>query len=1201
MFRLRPFVLWRALLGCVSLSTVWGQIYPAAVYTEDQGLPSTDVADLAQDARGRIWFATRNGLAAYDGFNWAYFGGDSHLEAASFFRLKIDASGRIWAMNRESQPLISVFDGETWRHLPPAPKLDALREHLSGFAVSLRADRQMAAFSSLEQGVYVWRGDAWRNYDERHGLPSRRVYAVHFFEDAIYAALDDGLYVIEGDRARPFRLADGRAIGETLFAFAFAEDERGEGPSLWLLGHQWISKVQDGVLTRVCKTIELAPTSGSTPALIKPDRFGGVFWGDAGHLFYLAPGEDRPEQLSVDNGLAGNGATAVVEDREGNVWISGRRGVAKFPGFRFANFDKTTGLLADEVTAILELGPRRLLFGHNFGLTFYDNGVFRPFPFPGATQQSDVHTRCMDLELGEDGTIWIGASRMGLGRLTPGSDRIEWHAKDRGVSGPVAAIQPAPEGVWTATGNGLFLFSNGRFQNHPLPHPKASWSVRNLTRDEDGALYLAGPFFGLMAYKDGKWTRFDIEEQSRESNAFVCYIDRRGDVWLGGRAGLARVRGRGLEPVDIPELGDNRSIYSIMEDHRGRFWLGTDNGVAVWDGKKARRFTIHDGLAGRENNRAAALMDRPGRIWLGFDNGLTLYREAFDAPNHAQPLLWWDDLEVSDRALSLAEDHRLGYRDRDLYFNFQAVSFIDENAIQYQTWLEGFDASWLEPARYQNLPLRYTNLPPGDYRLHVRARSAAGSWSEDLVSGKITILKPYWLRWPFLAAILAALLGLALAAQHYWHAMRTSRLLRRRVEEQTRDLAAKNVALRQELDHRIQAEWALNLAKERAEAGSRAKSEFLATMSHEIRTPLNGVICTADMLAKTRLDLEQKEMAGIIKVSGEALLAVINDILDFSKIEANKIELEQEAFSLPQVLEETLEILKYKAQENKVAVSIRIDPDTPRRIVGDRTRLRQVLLNLMSNAIKFTRDGEAEIAVSPAAGNCPGPDALRLHFCVRDTGIGIAPDQVDRLFKPFSQADSSISRKFGGTGLGLAIARRLTHLMDGEIWAENRGSGGAAFHFTALVARAPKGAVADHAPVRAESTDAFAGLRVLLAEDNRMNRKIMLRVLSKFGLEPDVAENGVEAVAALQQKPYDLILMDVQMPEMDGLEATRQIVARWGEAGRPRIIACTANAAREDRRRCLGAGMDDFIAKPINPDKIRAALERWGALRAPAR
>jgi len=382
----------------------------------------------------------------------------------------------------------------------------------------------------------------------------------------------------------------------------------------------------------------------------------------------------------------------------------------------------------------------------------------------------------------------------------------------------------------------------------------------------------------------------------------------------------------------------------------------------------------------------------------------------------------------------------------------------------------------------------------------------------------------------------------------------------------------------------------LVLAKEAAEAATNTKAAFLANMSHELRTPMNAVIGFTSLLLDEALNYEQKEFIEGIREGGEALLAIINDILDFSRME-KEMELERQQFSLKQCIDESLDLVAVQASNKCLNLSSTIKYGTPKNIIGDHGRLRQILVNLLANAVKFTDIGDVSLTVSSKADD----SGRQILFRITDTGIGISHDKIDEIFESFNQVERTISRKRDGVGLGLAISKQLVKLMGGKIWVESVPGQGSTFSFTIQAVTVP-GKRGDFGETKKDASiegdPQRKSLRLLVAEDNLSNQKVLVEMLKRLGYKPDAVADGREVLQALERQDYDLVLMDIRMPEMDGITATREIRKIWPE-NEPKIIAITAYVLEGDREKCLEAGMDDYISKPVQKKALEAVLMKY--------
>jgi signal transduction histidine kinase/CheY-like chemotaxis protein len=726
--------------------------------------------------------------------------------------------------------------------------------------------------------------------------------------------------------------------------------------------------------------------------------------------------------------------------------------------------------------------------------------------------------------------------------------------------------------LWLATACGVFRndrpAASGRFLlvDQPASLTHVAWSV---TEDRQGSMWITAPG-GLWRLREGEWRRYGKAEGLLSDDPYIVAVASDGALWLRHRydAGIERVEfsgdriGRATAVVQADASSVDVTAFHGF-DALGRLWRGTANGVSVLDGASWTDMSMEDGLIWNDCDGEAFWADADGSVWIGTSGGLAHYQPhgaARMAPPVADPLVTAVEISPRTRVVRAA---------------FSSLDYRNEELVRFDYRLD--QGPWTGTAERS---ISIAGLSPGPHQLEIRSRVRNGPFSAP-VSAQFRLEPRWWETW-WLRSIALLLVGAAVWAAVLWR----NRLLRQRnrelecaVRERTAELEAERVKVLEE--------------KRRADEASEAKGRFLANMSHEIRTPLNGLIGLSRLLEDMPVSTQVRETVCSIRSCGDALLSVINDVLDFSKVEAGKLELEVAPFQIRRCLEESVGLFRVMAADKNLRLACDLAPDLPVWMAGDQNRLRQIVLNLVSNALKFTSAGEI---VLRAAVERKDATAQVLAVEVRDTGIGIAPEQVSRLFSSFNQADSSISRRYGGTGLGLAISKRLVELMGGTIQVESEPGEGSRFRFTVLLA--PAGEPEQQPPSTAPKVRANA-LSVLLAEDNVINQKVVLKLLEKMGVKADLARDGSEVMAAVEEKRYDLVLMDVQMPVVDGITATLEIRARVPADRQPVIYGLTAHATTEYRDVCLRAGMNGYLTKPLEPARLRELIAEMSARPVP--
>ena len=1267
--------------------------YIQTAWNTNAGLPESSVHSIAQTKDGYLWLATEQGLARFDGVRFTAFNRRDSKSIPSDYvtTLLAGRDGSLWIGTDSGLAHLQsgVFQTYTRGNGLTGENISALFQSGDG---SLWIGTE-AGGSQLKDGQF-------RAYTSRNGLPGNHIRAIQ--EDrhgALWFGTDAGLACLDRDRFTIFTTRNGLP-NNSIRALVPASDG-----SIWVGANGGkLARISSGVVSVVSSGL---PTSDTTALLF--DREGNLWIGYDQHgIARLSHGS--VSRYGAAQGLPGDSVmNALLEDSEGSLWIGLLGdGLVQLRDGKFTSFGVAEGLSARTAWNVMEAHDGSIWAGMNGTLDHLIDGKVER-ALLDATSQGGVRTL---FEQG-DGTIWVGFGHGKLGRLR--NRRTAVFVDPSAGSASISAILEDHAGnLWIGTrGAGVARFKDGRFE-----HITSSGSVVGLVEAPDGALWIATDGDGVSRFQNGHFTAYTQKEGLLNGHVMAVYVDPDGVAWVGtASGGLNRIKNGRLTSYAVEQGLFDSTVGTILEDDLGNLWMGCDNGIFRVGKQELNDFAdgrvkfIHsvvygtiDGLRSRECNygtSSSAWKGKDGRLWFTTVAGLAAIDPKRVVPVHGTAPVWIEHLFFDNRPVAAEHGVQLAPGSGRLDIQFTSPDFVAPEQIRFRYRIDGFDGDWVDAGTRRSA--HYTNLSPGHYTFRVQSANREGLW------GGAGASLQFWLRPHYYQATwFRVLCGMGiLFAGWTLYKLRIQRLLRRN----------------QELEDRVRTRTSeLEKARAVAEEAMRAKSEFLANMSHEIRTPMNAVVGMTSLLLDMGLPAEAGDYLGVIRSSGDALLDVINDILDFSKIESGKLDLEESPFRLDHCIEDVLDVLTPKASEKGLDLVYTLVEGTPRAIVGDVTRLRQILVNLVGNGVKFTERGEVVVTVSTSTVTS---GRAQIHFQVRDTGIGIPADRIPRLFRSFTQADSSTTRKYGGTGLGLAISRRLCELMGGRIWVESGIGGGCTFQFTieagiiddgegdshaqplldkralvvdssptirmiltrelkrlGAVARSVGSACDAPAIVNSEPFDfaiiaggtaaidaaslasemrsrsanpdiqfimlapvggkplspseravfrAFlpkpvklsrmaetipqalsgetevrrlaapsefdrdlsrrAPLRILIADDNVVNLKLAVRLLEKMGYRPDGAVNGLDAVEALKRQPYDVVLMDVQMPEMDGLEATRMIRRIWPVGG-PRIVAMTANAFNEDREECLAAGMNDYLCKPFRTLELREALER---------
>ena len=1166
-------------------------------YGPDDGL-NTAVTRILQDHTGFLWIGSGDGLFRFDGARFQRFGTEDGLPSSSVRSLLESPDGTLWVVTGRGL-------ARRWHAVFETVDTGLGQETADIRDLAVTPDGTL--YLAYDRGLLIGRsppGGSTPRFLRLAAAPSGPAHGVLAeAEGSVWYGCGFHLCRLEHDRVRVSSEKDG--VPKERWG-ALRRDRHG---NLWARGAQHLVVLPAGGQSFVARDDGL-PQSSNTMLSLAEDQDGVMMVStDQGLARWIG---GHWQLIGTAQGLESDTVTSVFEDREGSIWIGlWGAGLARWPGSReWTNWTTADGLTNSIVWAVRRDAGEALWVGTDHGLLRFE-GTSRPRTW--FKENGLGGDKVKALAVAADGAMWVGCLPGGVSRVDPRTGRVRTFGAAAGLDDDrVIALHFDREGrLWVSTGEGLFRSTSPgpemRFVRQLPPGARNRSMYFRFLGDRQGRVWVGGAR-GLFRWEAGTWTRLSTAD-GLKSNSVTHLIEAQdGSIWIAYRepVGISRLRFGGNR-IDIRHFTKKDGLPSdyalfLGRDAGGRIWVGTDYGVAALTGGRWVVYTHEDGLVWDDCAANAFWAEPDGTVWIGTLKGLSRFRAPERPQAPSAPPAAITSARLGKQSADPAVPIDVSFRERNFVVTFAGLSYLSETKIRFRYRLQGLDRDWTETAFRE---ASYSSLPAGAYTFQVEARNGDGPWSPAPATMAFRVIPPWWQSWWFrtlAAGAMAALLGL-LARARMRQLSRDRERLEAAVSERTSELELeRDIVKRQKQEIE-------NLLRQSEEV-SRLKSEFLANMSHEIRTPMNGVIGMTQLALNTPLNDEQREYITTVQDSAEALLVVINDILDFSKIEAGKMEMAHDPFCLRQCLNDSVTMFSWKAQEKGLKLNCSIGPEVPDGLVGDPDRLRQVLLNLLSNAMKFTESGEVSLGVSAAPMATQEAPDVTLCFAVRDTGIGIAAHQQAFIFEAFAQADGSARRRRGGTGLGLAICSKLVKLMNGRIWVESLEGVGSTFHFTAQFGLAPAGAAGSaeaacrNLEPRVERLPKAARpLRILLAEDHIVNQKVAQRMIEKMGHSVVVVENGRLVVDAFNRQAFDLILMDLQMPEMDGFEATARIrEAERAAGGEPRqripIIALTAHAMEGDVDECLHGGMDDHISKPIALQALIEALNRVQAQRA---